>query len=94
MKLDITKDEPGAATAGGVDVLKNTIKTNVLVNDSDTVVIGGIFKTSKTNTVDSVPGLSGIPVLGLLFKRNQNVTADTEVLIFITPKIVEFSSLK
>jgi type IV pilus assembly protein PilQ len=94
MKLDITKDEPGAATAGGVDVLKNTIKTNVLVNNGDTVVIGGIFKTSRTNTVDSVPGLSGIPVLGLLFKRNQNVTADTEVLIFITPKIVEFSSLK
>jgi type IV pilus assembly protein PilQ len=80
MKLDITKDEPGAATAGGVDVLKNTIKTNVLVNNGDTVVIGGIFKTSRTNTVDSVPGLSGIPVLGLLFKRNQNVTADTEVL--------------
>lgn len=94
MDLDITKDEPGTATAGGVDVLKNTVKTSVLVNDADTVVIGGIFKTNKSKVAESVPGLSKIPLFGNLFKKNTDVESDTELLIFITPKIVEFSALK
>jgi type IV pilus assembly protein PilQ len=94
MRLNISKDEPGTATAGGVDVLKNTINTNVLVNNGDTVVIGGIFKTSKTEQESGVPLLSNVPLLGYLFKKDQNVIADTEVLIFITPKIVEFAQLK
>lgn len=94
MDLDIAKDEPGAATAGGVNILKNTVKTSVLVNNGDTVVIGGIFKKSKTDVDSGVPGLSEIPVLGSLFKKNQNVSSDTEVLVFITPNVVEYADLK
>jgi type IV pilus assembly protein PilQ len=94
MDLDIAKDEPGAATAGGVNILKNTVKTSVLVNNGDTVVIGGIFKKSNTEVVAAVPGLSEIPVLGSLFKKNQDVSSDTEVLVFITPNVVEYSDLK
>jgi type IV pilus assembly protein PilQ len=95
MDLDITKDEPGAVVAGGgVNILKNTVKTSVLVNNGDTVVIGGIFKKSNTEVDSGVPGLSEIPVLGSLFKKNQDTVSDTEVLVFITPNVVEFSALK
>jgi type IV pilus assembly protein PilQ len=94
MDLDITKDEPGAPTAGGVDILKNTIKTSVLVNDSDTVVIGGIFKKSEIDRSDGIPGLSKLPLVGLLFKRDRDQLTSTEVLVFITPKIVNFTDLK
>jgi type IV pilus assembly protein PilQ len=94
MDLDITKDEPGVPTAGGVDVLKNTVKTSVLVNNSDTVVIGGIFKTTVNATVDGVPGLSRLPLLGRLFKRDTDRTETTELMVFITPTIVNFSALR
>jgi len=94
MDLDITKDEPGVPTAGGVDVLKNTVKTSVLVNNSDTVVIGGIFKTTVNATVDGVPGLSRLPLLGRLFKRDTDRTETTELMVFITPTIVSFSALR
>jgi type IV pilus assembly protein PilQ len=94
MDLDITKDEPGVPTAGGVDILKNTIKTSVLVNDSDTVVIGGIFKKSEIDRTDGIPGLSKLPLVGLLFKRDRDQLTSTEVLVFITPKIVNFADLK
>jgi type IV pilus assembly protein PilQ len=94
MDLDITKDEPGVPTAGGVDVLKNTVKTSVLVNNSDTVVIGGIFKTTVNVTEDGLPGLSKIPVLGLLFKRDTDRQETSELMVFITPTVVNFSALQ
>jgi type IV pilus assembly protein PilQ len=94
MDLNITKDQPGAITAGGINVLKNTIQTSVLVNNGDTIVIGGIFKTDNSEAQSGVPGISNVPVLGLLFKTKKDVSTTSEVLIFITPKVVEFSSLK
>ena len=94
MDLDITKDEPGVPTAGGVDILKNTIKTSVLVNDADTVVIGGVFKKSEQDRTDGIPGLSKLPLVGLLFKRDRDQSTTSEVLVFITPKIVNFADLK
>jgi type IV pilus assembly protein PilQ len=95
MDIDITKDEPGPTdAAGNTTVLKNTAKTSVLVNDSDTIVIGGIFKKSATNINDAVPGFSKIPLLGRLFQRDKNVEDTKETLIFITPRILEFRSMK
>lgn len=95
MDLDITKDEPGlSVTEGGVDVIKNTVKTTVLVNNSDTIVIGGVFKSAAGVDNAAVPALSKIPYLGRLFKKEKNVETKNEILIFITPTIVEFSSLK
>jgi type IV pilus assembly protein PilQ len=94
MDLDITKDEPGLPTAGGVDVLKNTVKTSVLVNNSDTVVIGGIFKNTINATEDGVPGLNRLPLLGLLFKRDTDRQETSELMVFITPTIINFSALK
>lgn len=98
MNLKITKDEflslIAAGTSTGVDMTKNTIDTTVLVNNGDTVVIGGIFKQSHTKTDDAVPGLSKVPLLGLLFKKEKNIESSNEIIVFITPKIVEFDSLK
>ncbi|MBP1675091.1 MAG: type 4 fimbrial biosis outer membrane protein PilQ [Bacteroidetes bacterium] len=95
MDLDITKDEPtGPPTPSGTSILKNAVKTSVLVSDSDTIVIGGIFKKSETSTTDSVPGFSKIPLLGRLFQKDNKIEDNTEVLIFITPRILEFSTLK
>ncbi len=94
MDLDITKDEPGTATAGGVDILKNTVKTSVLVNNSDTVVIGGVFKNSETDSTDGIPGLSKLPLIGRLFRKEGNAVVTNEVLIFITPTIINFQALK
>lgn len=94
MDLDITKDAPGPLVGGQVSVTKNTVKTSVLVNDADTVVIGGIIVKTETDTNNAVPGLSKIPVLGRLFQEDNNIEDNREVLIFITPRILEFSTLK
>jgi len=66
----------------------------VLVNNEETVVIGGIFKTERTVSDDSIPGLSRLPLIGKsLFNREQNTDNSTELLIFITPRIIEFNKL-
>lgn len=94
MDIDITKDAPGPVISGNVSILKNTAKTSVLVNDSDTVVIGGIIIRSESNVNDAVPGFSKIPLIGRLFQKDNIVEDEREVLIFITPRILEFSRMK
>lgn len=64
-------------------------QTNVLISDGDTLVIGGIFKTKTSKNVASVPVFGKIPVLGWLFKKQKTVEDTTELLIFITPRIVK-----
>ena len=64
------------------------IKTQVLVNNNDTLVIGGIFTSDTTKNVESVPGLADIPVLGRLFQKKIDLDEKNELLIFITPRIV------
>jgi len=62
-------------------------KTQVLVNDTETMVIGGIMKSTTTSSKEGVPGLSQIPLLGWLFRRDTNSEDERELLIFITPRI-------
>ena len=61
--------------------------TQVLVNDTETMVIGGIMKSTATSSKEGVPGLSQIPLLGWLFRRDTNSEDERELLIFITPRI-------
>jgi type IV pilus assembly protein PilQ len=61
--------------------------TQVLINDTETMVIGGIMKVTEANVKDGVPGLSQIPLLGWLFRRDTTASEDRELLIFITPRI-------
>ncbi|MDE2150354.1 MAG: type IV pilus secretin PilQ, partial [Gammaproteobacteria bacterium] len=64
------------------------ITTQVLVNNGQTVVLGGIYEQTKNNTVNKVPLLGDIPILGNLFEFTENQNNRDELLIFITPKIL------
>jgi type IV pilus assembly protein PilQ len=97
LDLDISKDSVGqlvqSATGGTVPSIDTReIITQVLVNDGQTVVLGGILETTKTKSSNKVPYLGDIPVLGHLFKTTTDVNNKTELLIFITPKILREGS--
>jgi type IV pilus assembly protein PilQ len=70
-------------------ISKNEAETQLLVNDGDTLVIGGILKSNTKNEKEAFPGLHRIPVLGWLFQRNLEEIENSELLIFINPKIVQ-----
>ena len=91
MSLKIEKDTVGELTTAGYAIKTNEIETNVLVDDGETVVLGGIFDDAKSNTYKKVPFFGDIPVLGNLFKNNIKATTQSELLIFITPRIVNDS---
>ncbi len=65
------------------------VQTQILIDNGDTLVIGGIFKTNISESHAGVPGLSKIPIIGWLFKKKLNTNTTSELLIFITPRIVE-----
>jgi len=89
MTLDIVKDSVGQVTAQGLSIDTKHVKTEVLVENGGTVVIGGIFLQSETNTTTKVPMFGDLPVLGNLFRNNSKVDNKTELLVFITPRIVD-----
>jgi len=88
MSLKIQKDTVGQLTDAGYALKTNEIETNVLVDDGETVVLGGIFDDAKTNSYEKVPFLSDLPVIGHLFKSSVKTNQQSELLIFITPRIV------
>ncbi len=71
-----------------------SVQTELLVNDGETVVIGGIIKSDKSVAEDRIPWLANIPVLGWLFKNRLTIKTSKEVLVFITPKIVRLDQPK
>jgi type IV pilus assembly protein PilQ len=91
MQVFLTKNDiAGIATTGEPYLNTNEAKTELLVNDNDTVVIGGIVKTVKNNSDDGLPFLSGIPIIGnMLFGTNRKEDNRNELLIFLTPSIVQ-----
>jgi len=89
MKIETRKDAADFARGVPPAIDIQEAKTQVLVNDNDTVVIGGIFKTTKEEAVDGVPLLSKVPILGWLFKKERKEDTTSELLIFITPRIVK-----
>ncbi len=92
LDLNVTQDRPGdvVKTGTGEAVAINTqrIGTQVLVENGETVVLGGIFQHSVTDTVDKVPLLGDLPLLGALFRRSYQQMGKSELLIFVTPKVV------
>jgi type IV pilus assembly protein PilQ len=86
---DVPDFRPGRAILGNVPIDKREAKNKVLVRNGETVVIGGILKTREDEGEDSVPGLSKIPILGWLFKKELKKTESQEMLIFITPRLVK-----
>lgn len=88
LTVDINKDSRGTETPGGLAINTKHVKTNVQVENGGTVVIGGIFTQTERNNVTQVPFLGDIPVVGYLFKNTARVNDKTELLIFLTPRIV------
>ena len=92
MALEIRKEEldptvPSVEGVPGTD--KKEADTNVIIKDGETVVIGGMYKVNTTDTETGVPGLRNLPVIGWLFKNTLKTSTTSELLIFITPRIVE-----
>ena len=88
LRLDVSQDTVGAIYASGVSINKKHIKTKVSVENGGTVVLGGIFEQNEQETTNKVPLLGDIPVVGNLFKSNTRTQAKKELLVFITPRIV------
>jgi type IV pilus assembly protein PilQ len=88
MTLDVNKDQPGAATAAGLQINTKHVKTEVLVENGGTVVIGGIYEQNDRTDITKVPFFGDLPVLGALFRNNTTSQTKNELLIFITPRIV------
>ncbi|NLY16411.1 MAG: type IV pilus secretin PilQ [Gammaproteobacteria bacterium] len=90
MDVKVTKDEVDFANAlnGVPPINKNEVNAKVLVADSETIVLGGVFSNQRLKGEDKVPFLGDVPVIGRLFKRNMVVDNKTELLIFITPRIL------
>ncbi|OUY06573.1 type IV pilus secretin PilQ [Acinetobacter populi] len=88
MQLNISKDTVGQIVPGGVAINVNQINTNVLINNGETVVLGGVFENTTSNTVTKVPLLGDIPYVGALFRKTEKSDSKNELLIFVTPRIV------
>ncbi len=88
LDLEVNKDSRGALTAAGPAINTKQVKTQVLVENGGTVVIGGIFTQDERNEINKVPFLGDIPFIGYLFQNRVRSTNKTELLVFITPKIV------
>jgi type IV pilus assembly protein PilQ len=93
MDLLVKKDDQGqnvgSATGAQIPSIdRREVQTQVLVDDGQTVVLGGVFEQNKTQSTDKVPLLGDIPVVGKLFQRNANSDVKRELLIFVTPQIL------
>lgn len=89
MKIFITKNDIAVVTQGVPSLNTNEAQTELLVNDGDTIVIGGIIKRNEQHSVTGWPGLKDVPLLGWLFKTQGTSDKANELLIFITPRIVQ-----
>jgi type IV pilus assembly protein PilQ len=91
MDLIINKDNPdfSRAVLGVPPIDTREIETTVLVDNGETVVLGGVFERNKSNNTEKVPFFGDIPYAGVLFRRNEKEDANSELLIFVTPKILK-----
>jgi type IV pilus assembly protein PilQ len=88
LDLDVNKDTVGQSTAAGFAINTKHIKTQVLVENGGTVVIGGIFELTETDSETKVPVLGDLPGIGNLFKTRSRLANKQEMLVFITPKTI------
>lgn len=91
MELEVKKDRVGQVFFGTPSIDTQNVKTNVLVSNGETAVLGGIYELTERNDVDKVPFFGDLPVVGHAFKRRTKQEDKTELLIFITPKIMDES---
>jgi len=98
MEVKVNKDEPDfsqASSTGGVpSIRKNEVNAKVLVTDGETIVIGGVFSNTQSKSVDKVPFLGDLPFVGRLFRRDLVQDRKSELLIFITPRIMNNQAIQ
>jgi len=95
MQLKINKDTPVTNVAGTATAINTkTLETRLLVKNGETVVLGGIYTQTEIDQVSGVPGLMDIPFLGELFKRKLKTKNRSELLIFITPRVINNDAQK
>ena len=88
LDVQVNRDAVGQLTTAGFAINTRQVKTQVLVENGGTVVIGGIYEQTERNATNKVPLLGDLPIVGNLFKNNQRQNDRTELLVFITPKVV------
>lgn len=88
LEVDVNKDSKGEETRAGPAINTQHVKTKVMVENGGTVVLGGIYQQTERNNVTKVPLLGDVPLVGYLFKTTGRESTKTELLVFITPKIV------
>lgn len=91
LQLTIHQDSVGDLVNGVPSIKTNIVKTQVVVKDQETLVLGGIFRKEKFTTNSQVPLLGDIPYLGALFKKHSEQEEKVELLVFITPKLLQMS---
>lgn len=89
MDIEITNDQVGQVVNGEPSIDTQSVTTQALVKNGETVVLGGIFKTDVGHTISKVPFLGDVPGIGHLFRNEIDTTQKKELLIFITPKILK-----
>jgi type IV pilus assembly protein PilQ len=95
MEVKVTKDAPdfARALAGVPPINKNEVNAKVLVGDGETIVLGGVFSNTQTKGVEKVPFLGDVPYLGRLFRRDIVQDNKAELLIFLTPRIMNTQAI-
>ncbi|MCO5356312.1 type IV pilus secretin PilQ [Acidovorax kalamii] len=88
LDLDVNKDSRGETTSQGVAIDTKHVKTQILIENGGTVVIGGIFEMEETNQENKIPLIGDVPVVGNLFKSRTKESTKREMLVFITPKVI------
>jgi type IV pilus assembly protein PilQ len=91
MTLKVNQDSVGQVFNGVPSIDTNQVKTQVLVDNAQTVVLGGIFKDQVTESTEKTPFLGDLPYVGRLFRKTLDKTDKQELLIFITPRIIQDS---
>ena len=88
LEVNVAKDSKGDITPAGFAINTQHVQTKVMVENGGTVVLGGIYQQTETTNVSKVPLLGDLPIVGYLFKSTARASTKTELLVFITPKII------
>ncbi|MCK5669212.1 MAG: type IV pilus secretin PilQ family protein, partial [Gammaproteobacteria bacterium] len=90
LDLAVTQDSPGPPVpSGDIPISTNSVATQVMVDNGETVVLGGVYTVTKNDSLERVPFFGDLPYVGFLFKRSSESEDKSELLIFITPKILK-----
>lgn len=89
MDLEVSQDQVGAIFQGVPSIDTRSVQTQVLVDNGETVVLGGIYEQSTSDNVERVPFFGDLPYVGFLFKNTAKSDTKRELLVFVTPKIVK-----